>query len=88
MSGKTLALTLRLASRRQSQEEIVSGAFEDTGALTKLVDQLLAARKITHQQYQSLSQLVLADGSVDEDELRQINRLFDAVQNGRIKVVD
>ena len=66
----------------------MSGAFEDTGALTKLVDQLLAARKITHQQYQSLSQLVLADGSVDEDELRQINRLFDAVQNGRIKVVD
>ncbi len=66
----------------------MSGAFEDTGALTKLVDQLLAARKITHQQYQSLSQLVLADGSVDENELRQINRLFDAVQNGRIKVVD
>ena len=66
----------------------MSGAFEDTGALTKLVDQLLSARKITHQQYQSLSQLVLADGSVDENELRQINRLFDAVQNGRIKVVD
>jgi len=66
----------------------VSGAFEDTRALTKLVDQLFSARKITQQQYQSLSQLVLADGSVDEEELRQINRLFDAVQNGRIKVVD
>jgi hypothetical protein len=66
----------------------VSGAFEDTCALTKLVEQLFAARKITQQQYQSLSQLVLADGSVDEEELRQINRLFDAVQNGRIKVVD
>ena len=66
----------------------MSGAFEDTRALSKLVDQLFAARKITQQQYQSLSQLVLADGSVDEEELRQINRLFDAVQNGRIKVVD
>ncbi|WP_239113050.1 hypothetical protein [Halomicronema sp. CCY15110] len=66
----------------------MSGAFEDTCALTKLVEQLFSARKITQQQYQSLSQLVLADGSVDEEELRQINRLFDAVQNGRIKVVD
>ncbi|RZM79823.1 hypothetical protein DYY88_08375 [Leptolyngbya iicbica LK] len=67
---------------------MVSGAFEDTCALTNLVDQLLAARKITQQQYQNLSQLVLADGSVDEEELRQINRLFDAIQNGRIKVID
>jgi len=31
--------------------------------------------------------LVLADGSVDEQELQQINRLFDAIQTGRVKVL-
>lgn len=66
----------------------MSGAFEDSHNLVKMVDQLMASRKITQQQYQSLSQLVLADGSVDEDELQQINRLFDAIQTGRIKVLD
>ncbi|NEQ46836.1 MAG: hypothetical protein F6K00_26155 [Leptolyngbya sp. SIOISBB] len=47
----------------------------------------MTSRKITHQQYQHLSQLVLADGNVDDQEIQQINRLFDAVQTGRIKVL-
>jgi len=65
----------------------VSGALDDPHQLVKMVDQFIRARKITHQQYQDLSQLVLADGSVDEQELQQINRLFDAIQTGRVKVL-
>ena len=71
----------------QSQEDTVSGAFKEAQTLTTMVDQLLTSRKITHQQYQYLSQLVLADGNVDDQEIQQINRLFDAVQTGRIKVL-
>lgn len=66
----------------------MSTASEDTPKLTSLVNQVFANRKITQQQYQRLTTLVLADGSIDEQELRQINRLFDAVQDGRIKVMD
>jgi uncharacterized tellurite resistance protein B-like protein len=51
------------------------------------VDQVLQARCITQTQYQELSAIVLADGTVDETERRQINRLFDAIQNGRVKIV-
>lgn len=65
----------------------MSGALDDPHQLVKMVDQFIRARKITHQQYQDLSQLVLADGSVDEQELQQINRLFDAIQTGRVKVL-
>ena len=54
---------------------------------SKWLTNLLEPEKITHQQYQDLSQLVLADGSVDEQELQQINRLFDAIQTGRVKVL-
>jgi len=65
----------------------VSGAFDEPHKLVKMVDQFMMARKITHQQYQDLTELVLADGSVDEHELQQINRLFDAIQTGRVKVL-
>ncbi|MEM1310642.1 MAG: hypothetical protein AAF892_18005 [Cyanobacteria bacterium P01_D01_bin.71] len=66
----------------------MSGTFDDTQELVKLVDQLMMSRKITQQQYRNLSQLVLADGSIDDRERQQINRLFDAIQGGRIKVLD
>lgn len=72
----------------QSQEDIVSRVFKEAQTLNTMVDQLMTSRKITHQQYQHLSQLVLADGSVDDQELHQINRLFDAIQTGQIKVLD
>ncbi|MEM6836073.1 MAG: hypothetical protein AAF609_04380 [Cyanobacteria bacterium P01_C01_bin.120] len=66
----------------------MSGTFDGTQELVKLVDQLLMSRKITQRQYRNLSQLVLADGSIDDRERQQINRLFDAIQGGRIKVLD
>lgn len=54
--------------------------------VTDLVNQVLESRYITQAQYQALSAMVLADGTVDESERRQINRLFDAIQNGRVKL--
>jgi uncharacterized tellurite resistance protein B-like protein len=66
----------------------VSGAFDEAHQLVKLVDQFIASRNITQQQYQTLYQMVMADGNIDEHERQQINRLFDAIQTGRIKVVD
>ncbi|MBD2256347.1 hypothetical protein [Pseudanabaena sp. FACHB-2040] len=53
--------------------------------LVKLVNQLIASRQITLAQYQQISATVLADGTVDEQERRQINRLFDAIQAGTVK---
>ncbi|MEY3300006.1 MAG: hypothetical protein RLZZ597_3266 [Cyanobacteriota bacterium] len=57
-------------------------------AVTELVNQVLEDRYITQAQYQTLSALVLADGTVDESERQQINRLFDAIQTGRVKIRD
>ncbi|QQE65813.1 hypothetical protein GFS31_25030 [Leptolyngbya sp. BL0902] len=50
------------------------------------MNQVLESRYITQAQYQTLSSMVLADGTVDESERCQINRLFDAIQNGRVKI--
>lgn len=65
----------------------MSQAFEETYELVALVDHVLASRNITQQQYRTLSQMVLADGNIDEHELQQINRLFDAIQAGMIRVI-
>ena len=56
--------------------------------LAVLVDQFIASRNINHRQYQQLYAVVLADGSVDEYERQQINRLFDAIKEGMVRVVD
>lgn len=66
----------------------MSSASEDTDDLVEIVDQLMRSRKITRQQYRDLSQMVLADGDIDDLERQQINRLFDAIQTGRLKVLD
>ncbi|MDV3352734.1 hypothetical protein D0962_24580 [Leptolyngbyaceae cyanobacterium CCMR0082] len=63
-------------------------AETDENNVVQLVDQLIRAKRITYTQYQSLSKMVLADGTVDEQERRQINRLFDAIQAGGIRIVE
>lgn len=56
--------------------------------ITELVSQFIQARAISQTQYQELTALVLADGTVDESERKQVNRLFDAIQLGRVKILD
>lgn len=65
-----------------------SDSLNQPNSVIAMVDQLIRSRRITHQQYQNLSSVVLADGNVDETERRQINRLFDAIQSGLVKIVD
>ena len=79
-------------SRPDSPTSATSPASPDSPAspcdcpVTELVSQVLEDRLITQAQYQALSALVLADGTVDESERHQINRLFDAIQTGRVKI--
>lgn len=63
-------------------------SFDDTTDLKALVTKLIAARNIKYRDYQRISELVLADGSVDEAERVEINRMFDAIRTGRVKIVD
>lgn len=66
----------------------VEKAGPDSHAVTQLVDQFIQAKRITYNQYRTLSKVVLADGTVDEQERCQINRLFDAIQSGAIRIAE
>lgn len=56
--------------------------------LAEMINRLIASRQISLSQYHQLSATVMADGNVDDQERRQINRLFDAIQTGAVKFVD
>lgn len=70
-------------------ENAASEAMEpQESEVAQLVNQLIRTKRITYTQYQTLSTMVLADGTVDEQERRQINRLFDAIQSGAVRIVE
>lgn len=66
----------------------MTGPSEETYQLAELVNQFIAKRNISQRQYRQLSEMVLADGNIDEYERRQINRLHDAIKEGIVKVID
>lgn len=72
----------------QNSPDNSAEATPETASVAQLVDQLITSRTISHREYQALYQTVMADGTVDESERRQINRLFDAIQVGMVKIID
>ncbi|WP_228016429.1 hypothetical protein [Leptolyngbya ectocarpi] len=71
-----------------SADAPLENAELEKNEVTQLVDRLIRTKRITYTQYQTLSKMVLADGTVDEQERCQINRLFDAIQSGAIRIME
>jgi hypothetical protein len=61
---------------------------QSTVNVAQLVDRCILSRKISRIQYHQLSVAILADGQIDEEERHHINRLFDAIQAGQLKILD
>jgi hypothetical protein len=52
------------------------------------VEQILEAGQMSRQDHLQLTSAILSDHQMTDDERRQINRVFDYVQIGRLKLVD
>jgi hypothetical protein len=57
-------------------------------ALKKFVDKILIFGKMSRQDHIVLTATVTAHGDIGEVERRQINRIFDRLQTGQLKLVD
>jgi acetamidase/formamidase len=57
-------------------------------AVKKIVDRILRSGKISRQDHVLLTSTVLVEGHVSEGDCRQINRLFDHIQTGQLKLID
>ncbi|BAY98399.1 hypothetical protein NIES37_23490 [Tolypothrix tenuis PCC 7101] len=56
--------------------------------LEAVFERILNIRKITRQDQQLLMSALLSKDDLNEQEMLQINKVFQAVQGGLIKVVD
>lgn len=53
-----------------------------------VVQQILRSGEISRQEYSQLASAILSGHQVDDEERRQINRVFDYMQIGRLKLID
>ncbi|BAY07380.1 hypothetical protein [Calothrix sp. NIES-2098] len=53
-----------------------------------IVDRILSSGKMSRQDHTLLTTTVLANGDINDENRRQINRIFDCVQTGQLKLMD
>lgn len=57
-------------------------------AIQPNVEQIIASGRMSRQQHLELASAILSDYHVTDEERRLINRVFDYVQTGRLKLTD
>lgn len=58
------------------------------GTIEALVERIMLQRRITRADQERLMSVLLAKNVLSEAERRQIDRVFDALRSGLVKVVD
>ncbi len=56
--------------------------------IQQLIDQVINSSKLTRQEYMLLTIAMLSDQRLSETDRHQINRVFDYIQAGQIKIID
>jgi hypothetical protein len=56
--------------------------------LQNILDRALEVGEISRKEYLQLTSAILADYRMSDEERRQINRIFDYVQTGRLRLTD
>ncbi|NDJ17228.1 hypothetical protein [Myxacorys almedinensis] len=54
----------------------------------QIIERILQAGQIHRQEHLHLASVLLSSQGITAEERRQINRIFDQIQNGRMKLVD
>jgi hypothetical protein len=57
-------------------------------AVEAIVNRIIASGEMSRQDHALLTSTVLNNSEMDEGGRRQINRIFDRIQTGRLKLVD
>ncbi len=53
-----------------------------------LVNQIIETGRMNRNEHFRLASVVLSDQKISDEERRQINRAFDYIQTGRVRLVD
>lgn len=60
---------------------------QSTPNIQQMIDQVLATGQLSRLEYLHLTTAILSDYNVSDEQRCQINRIFDEVQTGRLKLV-
>lgn len=70
-------------------QNMLSTAKNKTGfTVNQTVETVMTNGKITRRQHIQLTNAILSENKINEEERRQINRILDYIQIGKIKIVD
>lgn len=63
---------------------------KNKSALTvnQMVETIMTSAQITRRQHIQLTNAILSENQITEEDRRQINRILDYLQIGKIKIVD
>lgn len=78
-SGSAPAIPAIMAKPSPNQPQI---------KVQELIERILESAEIKRQQHMELTTALLADKYVTEEQRREINRILDQIQAGRIKILD
>jgi hypothetical protein len=56
--------------------------------ITSLIERILTAGQLNRWQYLKLMSAILSNRELSDTDRRQINRIFDYVQTGRLKLIN
>ncbi|XHX79416.1 MAG: hypothetical protein RBJ76_05650 [Stenomitos frigidus ULC029] len=57
-------------------------------AAHQLVDRILAVGEMTRQDHLQLTSILLAEQNLVDSDRNKINRIFDHINTGRLKIID
>lgn len=61
---------------------------KSSASLKKTTDYILSVGQLNRQEYAQLTLLLLSNHKITSQELRMINRIFDSIKQGTLKVTD
>jgi len=66
---------------------VKTGQGKSKVTIHPLIERVLASEKITAQEHLQLTSAILSDSQITDEDRRQINRIFESIQMGRLKLV-
>ncbi|MGA7935177.1 MAG: hypothetical protein WCA35_16635 [Kovacikia sp.] len=61
---------------------------KSNSVIKQLVDGIIQAGQMTRQEHLKLASTLLAEQKISDEDRMQINRVFDYIQTGRLKLID
>ena len=59
-----------------------------SASLKKTIDHILSVGQLNRQEYAQLASLLLSNHKITSQELRTINRIFDSIKQGTLRMID